>query len=153
MALVFFSFLLGLIFTLIPLPPGFSEFRPDWVALLVLYWSLNTPKRFGVISAWGIGIIVDVLSNSLLGAHALGYIVLSYLALSISQQYPLYSIIQQLLIVLFSISVYLALSAWITGMTQPSVELSLLFLPLLSSLFIWPWLSALLNLLRRKSEH
>lgn len=139
------SLFVGLVLTLIPGPPLWNEFRPEWVALLVLYWTLHAPKKFGIVSAWVVGIGMDILTGSLLGQHAIGYIVLSYLSISISQQYPLYSILQQVFIVFVSLSLYFAIYIWVSGISGASYGLDTRWYPIVLSTLLWPWLSKLLD--------
>lgn len=142
---IILSFIVGAILIEIPLPNPIALYRPDWVAMLILYWTLKVPKRFGVVSAWVVGLVVDVLSGSLLGQHALGYILLAYLALSISQQYPLFSVLQQLMIVAVSMAAYLALMIWTTGIGGSDIELASMWLPIFATTALWHWLSKLLD--------
>lgn len=53
-------------------------FRPDWVALVVLYWVIALPHHLNVISAWVVGLIMDILLGSTLGIHALSMAVISW---------------------------------------------------------------------------
>ena len=139
------SILLGIIFTLIPLPPVWDDFRPEWVGMLILYWTLYSPKSFGIISAWIVGLVVDVLTGSLLGQHALGYILLSYMALSVTQQYPMFSVLQQLIVIFISMSVYLAAMMWIVALSGTAPDASNLWYPIFLTVLLWHWMSTLLN--------
>jgi len=38
--------------TIMPLPEGAREFRPDWVTLVLIYWAMALPSRTGVTVAW-----------------------------------------------------------------------------------------------------
>ncbi|HUL83341.1 MAG TPA: rod shape-determining protein MreD, partial [Gammaproteobacteria bacterium] len=74
------SLVLTVALALIPLPRAISAFRPDWVAVVLLYWSLTAPRRFSLLTAFWMGIVLDTLSGSLLGQHALALLVIVYLA-------------------------------------------------------------------------
>ena len=37
----------ALVLAVIPLPGVVSPFRPDWVAVALLYWTLIQPRRYG----------------------------------------------------------------------------------------------------------
>ena len=65
------SFFVALILTIIPLPDWMASFRPEWVALTLIYWSMALPQRVGVGIGWGLGLALDVLKGALLGQHAL----------------------------------------------------------------------------------
>ena len=52
--------------------------RPDFVALVLLYWCTHKPHKVGIGIAWSIVILADVADASLLGQHALAYTVLAF---------------------------------------------------------------------------
>ena len=78
---VFLSFAVAMILRIVPLKPSWSIFNPDWVALMLLFWTLSLPPRVGVLRAWMIGLIADALTGRLMGQHALAYGVMVYLSL------------------------------------------------------------------------
>ena len=65
------SVMIALVLTIIPLPEWGEALRPAWVALVVFYWVLALPERFNIGWAWLTGLLLDALTGSLLGAHAL----------------------------------------------------------------------------------
>ena len=50
------SFILALVLAVIPLPDAVAAFRPDWVPLVMIYWALALPARFGLLTALCIGL-------------------------------------------------------------------------------------------------
>jgi len=52
--------------------------KPDFVALVVLYWCIVQPRKIGFAAAWVLGLMMDVADGSLFGQHALAYSVLAY---------------------------------------------------------------------------
>jgi len=52
--------------------------KPDFVALLVLYWCIEQPRKFGFIAPWLLGLFMDVADGTLFGQHALSYSMLAY---------------------------------------------------------------------------
>ncbi len=65
------SYLVALLLTIWPLPNWAEPFRPAWVVLATIYWCLFLPHRVGLLVTFGVGILVDTLTGSLLGEHAL----------------------------------------------------------------------------------
>ena len=63
-----------------PLPDAIAPLRPDWVAVVLLYWSLMAPRHFSLFTAFWMGIALDTLSGALLGQNALALLVVVYLA-------------------------------------------------------------------------
>ena len=66
----------ALLLSVVPLPAAIAPFRPDWVAVVLLYWCLVEPGRYGLFSAFGIGLVLDAKTGSLLGQHPLALVVI-----------------------------------------------------------------------------
>ena len=54
--------------------------RPDFLALVLLYWCIQEPRYVGVGVAWALGLVMDVADATVFGQHALAYAVLAYAA-------------------------------------------------------------------------
>jgi rod shape-determining protein MreD len=81
--------------------PALDAFNPDWVALALIYWSMAFPERFGVFTAWSIGLLTDVLTGRLLGQYALIYSLIVYFSIREHRRLRQVSRLQQSLFVLF----------------------------------------------------
>jgi rod shape-determining protein MreD len=75
---IILSFGAALALTATPLPSWARPFRPDFVALLVIYWCHVAPARVGVGVAWMVGLLVDAFQFTLLGQNALSKCLLAY---------------------------------------------------------------------------
>jgi rod shape-determining protein MreD len=71
-------------------------FRPDFVALAVLYWVLEQPHRVGFTVAFALGLLMDVADGALLGQHALAYSILVYGGILFHRRVRLFSPIAQI---------------------------------------------------------
>jgi len=71
---------LALLGNLLPLSGVALALRPDFVALVLLYWCIREPRFVGVGIAWCIGLLMDVGDATLFGQHALAYAFLAYAA-------------------------------------------------------------------------
>lgn len=49
--------------------------RPDFVLLVLLFWTLHEPRSIGQGIAFTLGLLMDVSDSMLLGQHALAYVV------------------------------------------------------------------------------
>jgi rod shape-determining protein MreD len=65
---------------LLPLSGVALALRPDFVALVLLYWCIQEPRHVGVGIAWAVGLLMDVGDATLFGQHALAYAFLAYAA-------------------------------------------------------------------------
>jgi rod shape-determining protein MreD len=81
-------------------PPTAWPWMPDWVALVVVFWSIREPRRVGMGSAFLLGLAMDVADANLLGQHALAYVLASYAASSLSRRILWFPLGQQALHVL-----------------------------------------------------
>ncbi len=50
----------------------------DWMALVLLFWTVYQPKRISLLVAFVLGIVVDVQQATRMGEHALMYVWLVY---------------------------------------------------------------------------
>ena len=82
------------------LPTSAWPWMPDWVALVVVFWSIREPRRVGM--GWGflLGLAMDVADASLMGQHALAYVLAAYGATTLSRRILWFPLAQQALHVL-----------------------------------------------------
>ena len=59
---------------------------PDFVALVLAFWSIRQPRLVGLGVAWTIGLLCDAGNGVLLGQHALAYSLLAFLAVWLSRR-------------------------------------------------------------------
>ena len=72
------TLVLGFVGNLFPFSGVAEVLKPDFLALLLLYWCIQAPRYVGVGSAWMLGLLMDVGDATLFGQHALAYAVLAY---------------------------------------------------------------------------
>ena len=144
------SLLIAYLLAIVPFPDWAMHYRPQWVALVLIYWLMALPYRVGIGTAWLSGAFLDILQGTLLGVNALSFALLAYLTLSLHQRLRLFSALQQSGIVLVLIGLTMTATYWIKVGTDQSSEGSLLYLlGALSSAFVWPWLFLAMRQLRR----
>lgn len=86
--------------TLNMVPLGRLPGVPDWVALVLAFWSVREPLRVGMLWAFVLGIAMDVVDASLMGQHALAYVLVAYGAASLSRRILWFPLLQQALHIL-----------------------------------------------------
>ena len=144
------SFIGALALTVFPLPDWLAIARPEWVALVLIYWCMALPNRVGVGIAWGLGLILDVLRVGLLGQNALTLCIIAYITLKLYQRLRVFPLWQQALSVLVLVSLSQMLNLWIKGITGQPIDLMTYWLPSLSSMIAWPLVFITMRALRRK---
>lgn len=135
---VFISFLGAAILEVVVVPDSLFRFRPEWLALTLIYWLLRHPERVGIATSVFFGLVMDVISGSTLGVHVLAYSVTTYLVLSMHQRLKMFPVIQQCFVVFFLVSIQLMFVYFLSMMVHSSDSgLSYLWLALTSAL-VWP---------------
>ena len=143
------SFLIALSLEVMPMPDGLAPWRPPWVALTVIYWSMHRPGRIGVGIAWLMGLTLDVLQGAVLGQHALSLAVAAFLTIKLCQRLRVFPIWHQTVSVGILIAIYSFLNFWIDGMTGNQIGGVARLSPILSALLVWPVMSGFSNRLLR----
>ena len=82
------------------LPTSAWPWVPDWVALVLVFWSIREPRRVGMGAGFLLGVAMDVADVSLLGQHALAYVLAAYGAAYLSRRILWFPLRQQALHVL-----------------------------------------------------
>lgn len=148
-ATIVISFIFALLLQMIALPDWAVSLRPDWLALVLVYWCIALPERVGVGIGWLTGLILDVANGALLGQNALSLAIVAYLAIRLHQRIRLFPLWQQSVSVLLLITLHLMLVLWIKGSVGQSSETWAYWLPALTSLLAWPLVFTVLRGLRR----
>jgi len=136
--------------TVVPAPQWVEFVRPEWTILVLIYWCMALPQRVGVGVAWFVGILVDVLTDTLLGEHALAFSVVAYITLKLHKRTRLAPVWQQALTVLALLLIQQLLSFWVRGMTGHTPRGWVYWTPALVGMTAWPPLFVLMRMLRRR---
>jgi rod shape-determining protein MreD len=123
---------------------GRAAWAPDLLAIVLIFWTVHQTNRVGIGAAFIFGLLMDVHQGSLMGQHALAYIILSYFAITIHRRMLWFGLLGQALQIL-PLFVLAHLVAWVlrllAGGAAPGWDLVLA--PVLQSL-LWPLVSLLL---------
>ena len=150
---ILLSFFIAYLLAIVPFPEWLMNYRPEWVPMVLIYWTVALPYRFGIGSAWFAGLVLDVLEGSTLGVNALALVVVAYVALSLPQRMRMFSTLQQSGLVLARSGLNLMLCNWLQIGSGQSVSSNLMFLmAALTSAVIWPSLFQLLRQIRRSFD-
>ena len=66
----------------------------------MIYWSLSAPRIAGLMFAWLCGLAIDVLKGTMLGQHALAFLVVSFLTHKFQLRMRIFPLSQQTMTVL-----------------------------------------------------
>ena len=149
-SLILLTIVAALLLMMLPLPEFLAPFKPYWVALVVIYWVLETRRMVSLGLAFLIGLALDVSSGSLLGLHALSLVVMVFLVQRFRFRLRFFPPWQQALSVLGLLANDRIILIWISvllGEPLPTMEY---WLPPLIGMAVWPWLFLLLDRLRAR---
>lgn len=143
---VLLSLLLAAVLTIVPLGDYLSSWRPEWIALTLVHWALIIRDRVSLVMAFVLGLLMDVLNGAVMGQHALGYVLVTYLAVRLSLRMTPEAFLQQIALLFAILGLYLLVNLWIYTVTGTGGANGWQYwLPLLSSLAIWPVYHSLLG--------
>ena len=73
--LIFFSLVVAFLLSILPWSGTWLLARPDFVVLVLIFWSVHEPRSIGQGVAFALGLLMDVSDSMLLGQHALAYVI------------------------------------------------------------------------------
>ena len=143
--LVMLTLTAAMLLSLLPLPAVLAPFEPYWVALVVIYWALETQDGVGLGTAFLTGIVLDVLSGSLMGMHALSLVVMVFLVQRFRPRLRFFPPWQQALSVLALLANDRIILIWVTALMGEPLPTWRYWIPPIVALAIWPWLFLFLD--------
>lgn len=143
------SSLLAFVLTVIQLPQWLFYFWPDWIAMVVVYWAMTSPDRFGPFIGFCMGLLLEVLFVRNFGVQGLGLAVLAFTVNSAHQQLKVLSVWQQTLLVAMFIGVYKLITGWLYGLIVDFTITAEYSYSLLGCILVWPFVKILMDELRR----
>lgn len=149
---VILSLIFGLMLTIMPLPGAAESFRPDWLALLVIFWTMQLPRTWSVGTAWIIGIVLDVSQGTLLGQHALTLCVVAFVTVRFHLLMRVFPLPQMTATVLPLLALYQFLLFWINGVAGIDAPPVTYWGPVISGTLVWPVVMTFLSGMRFRTQ-
>ncbi|MDP7593557.1 MAG: rod shape-determining protein MreD [Litorilituus sp.] len=147
--IVILTLVIALMATIMPLPLSVDAFRPDWVLIILIYWTMALPSRVNIITAWMMGLLLDVLLGSVLGLHAAAMAIAIYIVAENFQKIRNFSLWQQAFITGVLSALYHLVVFWSQRFLIDVTFLSSYLYPVITSVILWPWMFLLLRKVRR----
>ena len=135
----------ALLANLVPLSGVALALRPDFLALVLLYWCIQEPRYVGVGIAWCVGLLMDVGDATLFGQHALAYALLAYAAEYFRRRvlrFPLWQQAAQVAVLLVPVRGARAAVRFVGGAPLPRWTYAA---PPLVGALLWPLVSVVLQ--------
>jgi len=142
---LFISVAVAALLMIIPLPELLVPLRPFWVALVLIFWCLETQDMVSLDGAFLIGLLLDLLTDSLLGMHALELVVLVYLVKRFRARLRFFPPWQQALSVLALLVNDRIIVLWIVSLRGDALPpLSYWLSPVIGTV-LWPWIFLIMD--------
>lgn len=148
---VMICIIMALMLAIVPMPDWASPWRPDWVVLTLIYWSICLPRTVSVGTAWITGIVLDVAHGTLLGQHALALAFIIYLTAKFHLQLRVFPMSQMTATVFALLVIYQFILFWINGVAGTYADAVAYFGPVVSGTLLWPLVSIFFAGIRYRS--
>lgn len=149
---VIVTIIVSLMLMVVPLPDWATAFRPDWVALTLIFWAMTLPRTWSVGSAWVVGLVLDVAQGTILGQHALALCFIAFVTVRfhlLMRVFPM----QQLTATVFALlALYQFILFWVNGVAGVDVPAVGYWGPVITGTLVWPVVSVLLTGARLRAQ-
>ena len=149
---VIITLLVGLMLTIMPLPTSAEPFRPDWLALLLIFWAMQSPRTWSVGSAWIVGVVLDVAQGTLLGQHALALSVIVFVTVRFHLLMRVFPLSQLTATVFALLALYQFVLFWVNGVTDVSAPSIAYWAPVITGTILWPFAYLFLSGIRYRTR-
>lgn len=139
------SFLAAFLLTILPLPTWAVWFRPAWVLMIVIFWVMIVPSRVNLGIAWVSGLILDALTGTALGMHALAFTVIAFLVLKMHQRLRFFPMWQQAGIIFLFAVLYQIILLLVQGFLGNLAYTKMIWIGCFTTMLLWPWLYIVLR--------
>ena len=147
------TIVVALMLMVMPVPDWALNFRPNWVALTLIYWAMMLPRTWSIGSAWVVGIVLDVAQGTILGQHALALCIIVFITVRfhlLMRVFPM----QQLTATVFAIlALYQFILLWINGVAGIDVAAVSYWGPVITGTILWPFVIIILRRVRMRVQH
>lgn len=150
--LVVASIIAALLLTIIPLPEVIQPLAPYWLALVFIYWGLESASLRHLGQAFACGLLLDIFTGALLGQHALSLVILSYLLGRFRHRIRFFPPWQQALAVLALLVNDRIIQLWIIALAGRGLPDWSFWIQPVVAFVLWPWIFLLMDALRSRAR-
>lgn len=143
-------FLLAVLLAVFPIGFEWRWLRPEFVAVVVIYWVMNLPQQLGAGMAFMAGFFQDIIEGAVLGQHALALIFIAYICQLSYQRIRNYAVWQQACWIFLLVGIHQLFCNWVQSLSGYHAPPVVFLPPALMSAIIWPVAVILLDRLRVK---
>ena len=132
---------------LMVLPQSLAMARPLLVPMVLAYMTYISPAGPSILLAWFVGLILDVMFNTVMGEHALALIVMVYTVHRLRRVMLMVPFWQTALVLILPWGLYTVVLFWIDGVRGQHADVWARWLPIATSVILWPFLFPILSML------
>lgn len=137
--------LAALLLALIPVPDSLRPLRPFWMAMLVIYGSIEWPDRVGLGIAFALGLAQDLVLGTVFGEHAFRLVIISFIVLRFRSRIRFFPMWQQTIAVLALLLNDRVVTWMLRSFTgEMAIDWRYWLAPLVGAA-IWPWFFLLID--------
>lgn len=140
---VFFAMLLSVVYV----PEMLKIMMPDWVLLVLIYWTCTAHFQMSIGRAWLVGLLMDALTGQLLGQYALAYAASIYLTERQYKRIKAAPIAQQSLFIAGILLLAKILFFWVERIEYQNLP-GYFWLPIFTGALVWPVIIILFRQIR-----
>jgi len=141
------SIFIAMLLSIISVPSLLKIMMPDWVLLVLIYWTCQGAGRVSVGRAWLVGLLMDVLTGQLLGQYAISYAASIFLSEKQYKRIKAAPIIQQSLFIVGVLLLFKTLFFMVERLEYNNLP-SYFWVPILTGGLCWPIIVLLFSKLR-----
>ena len=142
------ALLCAMLLEIMPLPHWALMWRPNYLFLLVLFLTLYRPQYMNLLLIWGVGLMGDLLTTTVLGQHALAFVVIMYGVIHFRARWHHFLLWQQLLLVCLVTLLQLIIQALVMSWVGEAPNW-MYYMSIFTTTLIWPLCYYLLHHERR----
>lgn len=146
------TLIVGLMLSIMPLHEGLAPLRPDWLALLLIFWAMQLPRTWSVGSAWIVGIVLDVSYGTILGQHALALSAIVFVTIRFHLLMRVFPLSQLTATVFALLALYQFLLFWINGVAGVTAPAVAYWAPVVTGTLCWPFVYLFLSGVRYRTS-
>ncbi|MEH6568135.1 MAG: rod shape-determining protein MreD [Halioglobus sp.] len=143
------TFLVAFLLAVITLPQWLLWARPEWLALVLIYWTIALPHRVGIFTGLIVGVLLDSVEGAIFGQNAFSLMVVAMLSLVLYQRLRVFNVLQQAGTVFILVGINQLICQWVQNLQGRGIDSLLFLLPAFSSALMWPVVLQVLRSLRR----
>jgi rod shape-determining protein MreD len=146
---ILLSLFIAAVLAVLPLDRSVGWWRPEWLLVVLVYWTIALPQRVGLFTALSVGLLADVLEGAAIGQNMLSLGVVVTLARLMYQRMRVFTLTQQSLLVFVLVGIHQLLGQWLQSLQGVGAGSFVFLVPAISSALIWPLLMPVLRAIRR----